>query len=463
MNIYNIDNMQYKAAYRKRMSRLLCVIGAMLMPMIFSACVPVNQGNSLLSAPMLPLELEEVKKVLDENFNDELDLISPIKGENSSSIQFVDLDSDGVDEVLVFHKIITDKYPVRITVLSRKNDNDWIINNTIKGAGYDVNKIVYSDMDNDGVKEIIVGWQYGTILDKGLTVYEYNKGEITEVFETLYTEFGVDDFTGDNTTELLTVRLDRNSGVSTAYLYDYDNNLMTYIDETDMDGYIGGYYSVKTGLASGGKKGFFIDASLGAHSAFTDLLVYNRGELHNVFYNEKWNVTEITYKAYPRKCKDIDNDGIIEIPILRAPVGYEEASMSDTPWITGWFKWDGDKGIKFSNNSYYNSDHGFEFLFPNHWDDNITIGLSGDNYDRISFDEYSKDGSTEIFDLKIIQSEKYESQKNDLEQMGYKKLGSTFKKVYLFKKNPDYPSDGPYNISAEEIIERFGIVYDSIY
>lgn len=447
------DNYKFK----KALTFLLFVLNLMLL----SACIPTQEGNTLLKSPSLPLELKEVKEVIDKKFESELELISPISGENSNSIQFIDLDNDGVDEVMVLHKVVNDTYPIKITVLTRNGEKSWIVNNTIKGAGYDINKVVYSDMDNDGRKEIIVGWQFGTILDKGLTVYEYNKGEISEIFQTSYTEFALDDFTSDGTSEIITVRLNRNEGVATAYLYDYKNKVINFIDETSMDGYINGYYSVKTGEAYDGKVGFFVDASLGAHSAFTDLLVYNRGELINVFYNEKWNVTNMTYKSYPIKSKDLDGDGIIEIPILRAPIGYSDSSMSETPWITGWFKWDGEEGLKFSKNSYSNVDFGFEFIFPSKWDDKITIDVSGENSEKFSFKEYSESGSHEIFEILAIPSDEYEVDKETIIDMGYIKFSSTFRNVYLYRKNKNYTSDMPYSISDDDIIDNFQINLDN--
>lgn len=443
------------------MSSYLLKITLILSVFLFSGCVPTQEENSLLKVPSLPDELQEVRDVIDQKFDKELELISPISGENNNSIQFNDLDNDGINEVMVFHKVSGDPHPIRISVLSKNGENSWIVNNTIKGSGYDINKVVYSDMDDDGRKEIIVGWQFGTVLEKGLTIYEYNKGEISEIFETSYTEFSVADFTSDGTSELITIRLNRNDGDSTAYLYEYKNKLINIIDEAKMDGYINGYYASVTGKASGDKIGFFLDASLGAHSAFTDLLVYNNGKLSNVFYNNKWNVTDMTYKAYPIKSRDINMDGIIEIPILRSPLGYDYSSLSDTPWITGWYNWDGEKGLKFLKNSYSNVNFGFEYIFPSHWDDNITIAIKSEEFDIVSFKEYSKNDSKEIFSIMTISSDKYELMREELMADGYVKFNNTLKNTYLYKKNRAYLGNMKYAVSDTEIIENFRINYDT--
>ncbi|BEP28089.1 hypothetical protein [Helicovermis profundi] len=431
---------------------------------LFSSILTVGcsnnlEGDSLLLAPKLPIEVEEVKSILSENFSKELDLINPIIGESNNSIQFVDLDNDGKDEVLVFHKVKDDKFPVRIAILTKISDTEWIVNNTIKGIGYDVNKIVYSDMDNDGIKEIIVGWQGGTILNKGLSIYSYSKGDISETYEDTYTEFDVKDFTSDGTKELMIIKLNRSEGVSKAFLYDYKNSAVSFIDETLMDGYINNYYHVTSGNAYNGLNGMFLDASVGAHSAFTDLLVYQNGELKNIFYDENWSSTNTTFKAYPRKSKDIDSDGTIEIPILIAPKGYENASMSDTPWLTVWYKWDGKKDLIRSNESYQDFKHGFEFVFPNDWDKHVTLEFARKNNSLIKF-TLDDDEKTQILDILILSSEEYESMKEKPEIKLYKKIKTTFKKVYLLRQYI-YDNSNKYYLDEDRFKELLKINYEN--
>lgn len=61
--------------------------------------------QGLLEPPKLPVQLEEIKQVLDARYEKELQYINPIEGNHTKSTQFVDLDGDGVEEVLIFHKL----------------------------------------------------------------------------------------------------------------------------------------------------------------------------------------------------------------------------------------------------------------------------------------------------------------------------------------------------------------------
>jgi len=387
--------------------------------------------QGLLKPPKLPLQLEEIKQVLDAKYEKELSYINPIKGDHTNATQFIDLDNDGIEEVLIFHRLERDSAPLRVTLLYQ-SDHGWLMDETISGIGFDISRVQYSDLNADGHKEILIGWQGGNTTKKGLSIYSYDNGRIDALFDTPYTEFAVGDMTGDGKKELIIVELDRTEGISMATLYDSD---MTYLDEVKMEGFINGYYNTVVGNASSEQLGYFIDASSGAHSAFTDLLVYNDGELMNVFYDPKWRRVDKTYKAYPAKSIDVDGDDIVEIPMLRAPFGYEGSSMAETEWITTWYKWDGNSGLIFSSESYTNGRLGFEYHFPFKWKQNMTVGLSGDELNHVTLyyvDSYSKD-QIPVLEFVVADRIQVESGQLAFTSEGYTEVTRTLDRVYYAK------------------------------
>jgi len=397
-----------------------------------SGCIGMNTSvQGLLKPPKLPLQLEEIKQVLDAKYEKELSYINPIKGDHTNATQFIDLDNDGIEEVLIFHRLERDSAPLRVTLLYQ-SDHGWLMDETISGIGFDISRVQYSDLNADGHKEILIGWQGGNTTKKGLSIYSYDNGRIDALFDTPYTEFAVGDMTGDGKKELIIVELDRTEGISMATLYDSD---MTYLDEVKMEGFINGYYNTVVGNASSEQLGYFIDASSGAHSAFTDLLVYNDGELMNVFYDPKWRRVDKTYKAYPAKSIDVDGDDIVEIPMLRAPFGYEGSSMAETEWITTWYKWDGNSGLIFSSESYTNGRLGFEYHFPFKWKQNMTVGLSGDELNHVTLyyvDSYSKD-QIPVLEFVVADRIQVESGQLAFTSEGYTEVTRTLDRVYYAK------------------------------
>lgn len=414
------------------MKRLKLFVVVMLAAVLTTGCIGMNTSvQGLLKPPKLPVQLEEIRQILDARYENELVYINPVKGENTNATQFVDIDGDGKEEVLIFHRVERDTEPLRITLLYQ-TETGWAINETIRGIGFDISRVEYSDLDADGIKEILIGWQGGNTTKKGLSIYKYDKGEIVKAFDTSYTEFAYGDLTGNGEMELVVIELDRTEGISMATLYD---SHFGYMDETQMEGYINGYYNIVVGHASEDQIGVFIDASTGAHSAFTDLLIFKNGELQNVFYDTKWRRFDKTYKAYPAQTKDVDGDGIVEIPLLRSPLGYEGSSMAETEWITTWYKWDGRNGLIFSSESYTNGRLGLEFHFPFKWKQNMTVGLSGDELNHVTLyyvDAYSKD-QIPVIDFLVADRIQVESGMADYISEGYFELTKTLDRVYYAK------------------------------
>ena len=429
------------------------LLGLLILLAVFSTgCIGTNTSvQGLLKPPKLPVKLEEIKQVLEEKYETELEYINPIKGDHTNSTQFVDLDGDGADEVLVFHKLERDAEPLRVTVLS-KTENGWMIDEGIKGIGFDISRVEYSDINKDGILEILVGWQGGNTTKKGLTIYRYSGGAIKVAFDTSYTEFAIGDMTGDGQLELIIIDLNRTEGISMATIYDSD---FTYLDEVQMEGFINGYYNTVMGMAAKDQLGLFADASSGAHSAFTDLLVYKDGQLQNVFYDSKWRLVNKTYKAYPADSTDVDGDGIIEIPLLRSPLGYEGSSMAETEWITTWYKWDGNSGLIFNSESYANGRLGFEFHFPFRWKQNITVGIARDQLNHVTLyhvDSYSKK-QTPVVDFVVADRIKVESGILSYTSDGYSELARTLDRVYYARV---------HDLSDIEDLARIGVTFEEV-
>lgn len=402
--------------------------------------------QGLLKPPKLPVQLEEIRKVIDEKYKRELVYIHPVSGKHTNAVQFVDLNGDGIQEVFVFHREEKSEEPLRIILLS-KDESGWNLDETIKGIGFDVSKITYEDIDSDGTKEILVGWQGGNTTKKGLSIYKYKKGTVERVFESAYTEFSVGDLTGNGKKELILIDLDRSEGLAKATLYD---SRFIYMDEVNMEGFINGYYSVKVGKASSEQMGCFIDVSYGAHSAFTDLLVYKDGELINVFYDLRWRLVDKTYKPYPIASSDIDGDGIVEIPLLRKPFGYEGAPMAETEWITTWNKWDGRTGLVFNSESYSNGRLDFELQFPQEWKQNVTVDISGDGLGNVIFsyiEAYSKK-RIPLLEIAVTQRSSEKGNKETQLENGFSEWGRTLDHIYYGKT---------YNLENVENSERMHI------
>lgn len=408
--------------------RSLMVMMILSTASLLTGCIFDVSDVDLLAKPKLPLELEEISQVLKTHFNEDIQLITPLEGDNKKSVQFIDLDQDGENEVVVLHAKTDDQYAMKVTVLSKKNDK-WRINTDIQGIGYDINKIAFPDLDADGVKEIVVGWQSGAQLNKGLSVYRHGANGYEEVYKDSYTEFVTGDLDKDGQEELALVKLSRSEALAKAKVFSIKNAEMRLDAESYMDGFINEYASMQIGLVSASTVGIVVDAKVGAKSGFTDVFIMKEGSLINLFFDPKWKVTRKTYRQVGRQSQDINGDGIIDIPTLMRGNAHEK-----TPnlYITIWNNLDENEQLVPVIRTFDDIENGFQVKFPANWQDKVGVVPIPEGYQFNWYDSTGKYHSP-LLEITQIERNNWEATKAKYLENGYFELGKNLDKVYLGK------------------------------
>lgn len=436
-------------------SKVLAI--SIIIASLLTGCTLNQSTEDIMKPPKLSINQEEIRELVKDVLDSNAKLVSPLEGTNNSAIHLVDLDNDKKDEILVFYILENDENPLRGLVITKK-DEEWKIDENIKGLGYDFDNIEFADITGDGQLEIVVSWNIGERFKKGVSVYKYKGGDVEEIFNNSYEALAVADMDNDSKSEVFLVKLNRMDFESKGELYRYEDGGMELVDEVKMDGGINGHYNVQVGLAAENKMGIFLDAGLGAHSSETELIVMEDGELKNVFYNEEKEIIEKTFRSYSTLNEDIDNDGIIEIPLLRQPIGHENTSMAGIPWINSWYKWDGKDDLKFVSEGYHNVLQEYYFSFPDKWDERITIDRTIDEEkDERIFSYIDKDNKKyRLFTLISIDREKYDG--NNLKET-YIKVDEQINKIYFVDIANDNFKDyiNKMKLTLGEIKDNFSI------
>jgi len=429
------------------------LVAIIFLTMIFlSGCTSdILDTKSLLEAPRLSNKYVEIQKTLDDLLSD-YSLVTPQKGVNKEAVYLLDLYGDAREEAIIFVRD-NESYEIKIIVLQREENESWVERNTFSGIGLNINRVDFRDLDGDENNELIIGWEGSTLIDRGISVYSIKSNELVEVFNKNYTAYTIEDLDIDGNDELLIINLDKSKGISNAVLYDLDidTKSMYYVDQVKMDGYVNGYYNITSGYVSPEKKGVLIDVNIGAHASYTDLIFFQNGQLRNIFYNTKWEYTDITFRPYSIKSRDIDDDGIIEIPLLRIPKGYEETPSIEVPYITAWMEWNGLYGLKFDQESYMNSSNNFIVFFPEEWRYNITLTSEKDRY---IFDYYSFVNKKSYFIFEIIVLDKEEYYGNPSQYNKYRIIDTLINRMYLVKIDDNIP-ENVESIDFEYILKNF--------
>ncbi|KNF09613.1 putative lipoprotein [Gottschalkia purinilytica] len=413
-------------------------------------------------------DIQKIKPIINKQLPSRSKLASLRKGPNKDNIQFIDIEGKGEIKAAVPYEVETDKNPLRVLFLSKISGN-WKEDDEIKSVGQKFDKIVYKDLTGDGKLEVIVGLKVGENSNKGISIYKLKNKKFEEIFRDYYTDFIVTDLDGDKMDELVLIKMDKVTNGSSAELYKWKDNKLKHINGVSLESSFEPY-SIQVGNATDKQMGIFIDNGVGAHSGITELLVMKDGKLKNVFYDEKINGNDKTTKPYLEKSRDKDKDGIIEIPLMRAPIDKKDESMIDTPWITTWCKWDGEESLIPISESYYNYNIELGFDFPTYWDDSITIDTSKfyeenrkENWIKFSYIDKDSGNKQELFSIKVYDKKVWDEDKKYIENE-YALLGKSDSKVYTVEMNDAIQGKKAKDISMKfsmklsEIKERFKIV-----
>lgn len=445
--------------------RITILISTLLMGLV-SACSMNGSVEEIMKPPRLSIDQEEVKNILNDVLKPDAELKMPIDGENTSAIQFVNLDEDEEEEVLVFYILENDETPLRTLILDK--EKEWKIIDGIKGIGNDFDRVNFKDITGDGSLEVIIGYRgEGFFENKGLSIYDYNDGEVKEVFNNFYSDMAAGDLDMDGIDELVLIKSDRDKGIAKAELHKYIDNGIKKINEAKMEAFA--YYGhIVIGKASEDKVGVFVDEGVGAHSGLTELLIMENGKLKNVFFDEEKGFTENTFKPYSTESQDVDKDGIIEIALLRAPIGYEDASMAGTPWIHTWYNWDGENNLVYNSESYFDYLSGFYFNFPEKWGKNITIDKPEPTSDKeeswITFSYLEKEDSEKypLLTIETINANEWQVKQKEYEDknLNYFELGKNADKIYIGIFEDIIQDDNATEmiLNKEEIESNFNII-----
>ncbi|MGM0378670.1 MAG: hypothetical protein ACQEQE_02905 [Bacillota bacterium] len=384
--------------------------------------------KELLKKPRVSDELNKIKVFLDNNYED-YSLIIPNNGGLNDSIYFKNVLGNKDKEGIVFLKN-NKSLNVEILILEKNKNENWILSEKIIKNNYTIDKIYFANLDGDYFNELIIGWQGASHSNKVLNIYTFDQNNnLLSKLEKNYKEFIIDDLIDKKGLELFIIEINKNLGLATGYLYSLDINSkdINLIDSVQMDGYINDYYSIKVGKVSEDTKGILLDVSLGAHSSYTDLIVYKDNKLENIFFNKVWRYTDVTFRKKLIESKDINNDGILEIPLIRIPKIKES---EDDFYITKWTKWDENNSLKYLFESYRDDYNNYEIILPPYWQSNFTLDKENR---KTTFQYYTslEDKVINIFEILTVKKEDF--LKNEMHYEDYRVIKKGINFVYLVK------------------------------
>lgn len=347
----------------KPLHRLLISILALF---FITGCSFYEPNTSLMSPPKLPGKKAELKESLSKYIPNNADLLTPINSEKNNPIMLVDLDGDDKEEAIVFYQSNVKTELAKGIIL--KNNDGWEKIASIDGGGAVLVDLQFTDITNDNRKEIIAGFTYSEeSTERGLLIYDIFSEETPKLLlDESYSHFLVDNFDEKEAQELILIKFDKGK-FNTLLLYGQEKDTLVVRDRLELDPYINGYYNLISGKVSTTKNGIMLDASIGAHSATTYIIVVEENRLQNMYSQIAEKPLHDTFKIAAVKSEDINFDGILEYGTLIEPVLEKQLAYVDTPYITVYYQIGENDQTEIIDKLFIQYQLQYKISIPLHW------------------------------------------------------------------------------------------------
>jgi len=353
--------------------------------MLFTGCTPINFGvDNLLAAPKLTAEQSQIHEALIDAVGSNVTLKYPKNGSNRSA----NLDDDAQDEALVFYEYTGDPADngLRLNLLDKDENDEWISVKEIAGAGTEVDKVILTRMGSSSSVNILVGYQTLSGDEKALEVYTYQNREFKRIGTSSYSVLETFDINSDGSNELVTIRRSVNPETgqvsAKAALLELkkvtaDNGSVSeevaLSQSIEMCDNVSSYARAVTGRLADGRLALYTDVVNADGNLQTELVYYRYSALQNPMQLRSEKLLPLCTRPAGYYCADIDNDGITEIPSTRTMLGYENAVPEEQQMLTSWMEYEDFYQLKEKYSGYYSVADGYAMMFPSRWADKVTV------------------------------------------------------------------------------------------
>ncbi|MBQ9673497.1 MAG: VCBS repeat-containing protein [Ruminococcus sp.] len=363
---------------------VLSVLTAVAVSCLSGCSLPwFSSSGSLMHPPNATGDKAEIQKAIETRSGGEYVLKYPQSGENRSSIIMRDLNNDEVEEAVAMLTVNPDTELAETHIyIIEKIDGKWKVQADFKNRNNDIDSVDFGDVNGDGTTDILVGWSTYSVNQNELYCYLFGD-EIKEVnTKRTYTNMSVGDFTNEGKSTVMTVSLASADTSSVARLLTFNDNGSVVDYETAMDSDITKFVSVKIGQVDNEVQGAFVDGLNSENRYNTQLLFFDKKSksLQNPIYKRSDNGVLATARDVSTVCRDMDNDGVIEIPITAKLPYPRTENAKNYAYQTSWSSFDIAKNrFAVKSNVIINGNYGYSITIPDNWLNKYTASYNGDS------------------------------------------------------------------------------------
>ncbi len=331
---------------------ILTLISFLIMLICLVGCSRLD--TPLLKLPRPPSNYIELQKKLDSILKDGTDFSAPIDGTNRNHIQFVDIDNDGVDEVLSFFRNTTKDGSSLTFCVHKKINGSYEVLATIDGAGDSFDAVWYPRLDTSGTRAVVIGWRLGTSPIRGVSIYRLIDGQLTGIYYGEYTGIAVTDMNGNDSDDILLLRHTSSASEGTATLLSYEIGELKSISTAPLSSGVTSPLRIRVTDIGYGNSAVVVESNIYEKSYVTDLLTFKNGVLSNLLYSDSSKSSMLTLRQMPIFSCDINKDGVTEIPRPKLLPGVNAEWAKDIHWNIDWCRYNHNLYLNHTMTTYLN-------------------------------------------------------------------------------------------------------------
>ena len=362
-------------------------LAALTVCVLLGGCSLFSPVRELLAVPSFSAQNEALKHAFESDYGKNVQYKSPISGQYLSAFVVADLDADDADEALVF--FLPDAFTTTVHVgILDYTDGAWQRTGELEGGGSDVYSVETIDLDGDGMQEVILCW---STLESSrvMSVYGCSKApfSLLRLSENPYNAKLAADLDGDGSIEIFTINLSSAGGGQTAQA--------RVLDKCELDSKVSGYGGMFLERTDTGSV-LYADAYKGESQMITEVLCWDAqtSTMQLPLLDEETLTNEQTWRSTAIPCRDVDGDGVPEIPCQRETLDRSELWESEERldrqlYVTQWCAFrDGELVPKLETLVHGTQ---WQFTVPDAWRGRFTVRV---DQDADKWDFYQTDPAT---------------------------------------------------------------------
>ena len=381
---------------RQRIRHIILAAVGMCLLLAAGGCGFSLSPEDLYSLPQLPEEYTELNIRLNQVMESGAEYAAPVSGNNIQPVQLEDLNGDGEEEAVAFFRNAADERPLKIYIFTPRGQS-YEQAAVIEGTGTSIYSVAYEDLDQDGWKELLVGWRVNTDL-QALSVYTLHSGEPEELISGIsYVKYAVGDLNGDELEELVVLRSDQDGNGLADYYCWQEGTLQPRISAriTSTMAELSQQGRVKNGTLADGTPALFVTGVEESSVMATDILAVRNEELVNILLSDVTGVTSEVAPFCSLYPEDINGDSVTEVPhpVATAAGAAEDDSASHR---IDWYAFSSDATSSIALRTYHSMEDGWYLVLPDSWIGQVMFSRTvGTDENTVTF-SYRQGGTEDL-------------------------------------------------------------------